>query len=295
MTLPMLRILPHPWDFVKMSAPGRGGGIEPGETGKDKYESLRKLAMVQVQPPRNPNKPFTSFRINDILSERSKNSQKKTSNQDKVNNSNHLHRRESLSKLENHHLARNNVTNPTRDRCVTGLHNANAASQSRHRGPMVPPSRIVRPWDKSPSTGRNSEASSEADDEEINVDDDDDSEPSSTPSMKGVSPLDALMDLANKTFQGLETSEAAGKTSPNFFFTSWSLISTACHYDYSLYFVFESFTSDKCLDSLSTNPIFLSLRKTLSCANCDVCLSEVAMDTTGSTISQKRLHAFVQK
>ncbi|XP_005088940.1 probable serine/threonine-protein kinase nek3 [Aplysia californica] len=37
------------------------------EPNRDKYESIKRLAMVQIQPPRNPSKPFTSFCIKDIL------------------------------------------------------------------------------------------------------------------------------------------------------------------------------------------------------------------------------------
>ncbi|CAG5133569.1 unnamed protein product [Candidula unifasciata] len=37
------------------------------DDGRDQYEPLRRLAMVQLQPPRNPGKPYTSFCIRDIL------------------------------------------------------------------------------------------------------------------------------------------------------------------------------------------------------------------------------------
>uniref|UniRef100_A0A2C9K0J8 Homeobox domain-containing protein n=1 Tax=Biomphalaria glabrata TaxID=6526 RepID=A0A2C9K0J8_BIOGL len=37
------------------------------DDGRDKYEPIKRLAMVQIQPPRNPCKPFTSFCIKDIL------------------------------------------------------------------------------------------------------------------------------------------------------------------------------------------------------------------------------------
>lgn len=37
------------------------------DVGRDKYEPIKRLAMVQIQPPRNPSKPFTSFCIRDIL------------------------------------------------------------------------------------------------------------------------------------------------------------------------------------------------------------------------------------
>ncbi|XP_033756937.1 transcription factor LBX1-like [Pecten maximus] len=131
-------------------------GISDSEDScKDQYEPIRKLAMVQLQPPRNPNKPFTSFAIKDILGSSNNN-----------NNNNVQHR---------------------------NLHFNNAIN-----------SRIVRPWDTRSSPGRDSELSSDAEEEEINVDDDD-----QIPSLKTVSPLDALMEMANKTFEGLETADAA--------------------------------------------------------------------------------------
>ncbi|XP_059169120.1 transcription factor LBX1-like [Physella acuta] len=37
------------------------------DEGRDNYEPIKRLAMVQIQPPRNPCKPFTSFCIKDIL------------------------------------------------------------------------------------------------------------------------------------------------------------------------------------------------------------------------------------
>lgn len=132
-----------------MSAPRR---VDSAESIRDQYEALRKLAMVQVGPPRNPNKPFTSFSISDILG----------------GNNNNANRRQVQRNLNN-----NNVRS------------------------------IVRPWDSRCSPGRDSECSS--DEEEINVEDD---EPS-LPLIQNDSPLDALMKMANKTFEGLETAESA--------------------------------------------------------------------------------------
>lgn len=137
-----------------MSAPPR---VDSAESIRDQYEALRKLAMVQVGPPRNPNKPFTSFSISDILG----------------GNNNNANRR---------HQAQRNLNN----------NNNNVRS-------------IVRPWDSRHSPGRDSECSS--DEEEINVEDD---EPS-LPLLQNDSPLDALMKMANKTFEGLETAETAGR------------------------------------------------------------------------------------
>lgn len=134
------------------------GVSDSEDSGHDQYDPIRKLAMVQLQPPRNPNKPFTSFNIRDILG-----------NGSSV--------RRPIQVI--HH---------NRGLCNTGV-------------------RIVRPWDTGPSPipSRDSDSTSDSD-EEINVDDD---EP--LPSLKTVSPLDALMAMTNKTFEGLETSEAAGE------------------------------------------------------------------------------------
>ncbi|XP_022335397.1 transcription factor LBX1-like [Crassostrea virginica] len=130
--------------------------VDSAESIRDQYEALRKLAMVQVGPPRNPNKPFTSFSISDILG------------------------------------GNNNQALPNRRQAQRNLNNNNNHVRS-----------IVRPWDPRNSPGRDSECSS--DEEEINVEDD---EPS-LPLIQNDSPLDALMKMANKTFEGLETAETA--------------------------------------------------------------------------------------
>ena len=187
----------------------------------DKYESIRKLAIIP-QPPRNPNKPFTSFRINDILNPETENlstprkTSKSTSKQSnnhhqQISNGNHKHSSARLLETVRHHRTQN----------IKHLHRKSVESKSNHRvpphplqhpHPPPPPMRIVRPWDASPSPGKHSEGSSDADDE-INVDEDDEASTStSSVNLKDVSPLDALMEMANKTFQGLETSEAAGRS-----------------------------------------------------------------------------------
>ena len=172
----MLRILPAPW-YLKMST---SSAINDGDLGsengcRDKYEPIRKLAMVQLHPPRNPDKPFTSFGIKDILGSNGRT---------------------------------NMVANKT---SYSQSRSLNSLNQNRRNIRVATVTRIVRPWDASPTPGRNSETSSDADEEEINVeDDDDDDKPISASALKDVSPLDALMEMANKTFQGLETSEAAG-------------------------------------------------------------------------------------
>jgi homeobox protein LBX len=142
-----------------MSAPPR---LDSAESIRDQYEALRKLAMVQVGPPRNPNKPLTSFSISDILG--------------------------------------GNNNTATRRQVQRNLNNNTVRS-------------IVRPWDSRCSPGRDSECSS--DEEEINVEDD---EPS-LPLLQNDSPLDALMKMANKTFEGLETAESAGRYS----FSTWEI------------------------------------------------------------------------
>lgn len=140
------------------------GVSDSEESCRDQYEPIRKLAMIKIHPPRNPNKPFTSFCIKDILSPNSQ-----------------VHQRNF------HHI--NNCAN----------------------------SRIVRPWDIRSSPERDSELSSDGEDEEINVDDDEPVHPVKNSNNNKVSPLDALMEMANKTFEGLETAESAGMILSLFF------------------------------------------------------------------------------
>ena len=136
------------------------------------YEPIHRLAMIRVQPPRNPNKPFTSFSIADILANSTKTS-----------------------------------------------HNAFTSGAAK----------IVRPW-ASAIDDRDSDNSSDGD-EEINVDDDDDDEPPTLKTMGLVSPLDALMEMANKTFQGLESTESAGKLLSRFLvFFFWFKESRVKHF-----------------------------------------------------------------
>ena len=182
----MLRILPSPWYFkmstssVLSESEASAEDLRTAEKSKDKYEPIRRLSMVQLHPPRNPDKPFTSFGIKDILESNGRTNML-------PHKHSHSHQRSLNSVRQNHRNIR-----VERVEHVT---------------------RIVRPWDSSPTPGRNSENSSDADDEEINVEDDDDDErPLAASALKDVSPLDALMEMANKTFQGLETSEAAGRT-----------------------------------------------------------------------------------
>ncbi|WAR21850.1 hypothetical protein MAR_015824 [Mya arenaria] len=226
MTLPMLRILPPPWDFRLMTSNSQREAAERFVS--DKYESIQRLAMVPAQPPRNPNKPYTSFRINDILNSSAcspdvspqrrphrPSSRNPRGVESPPKSADTEHNR--LYKLQSQHRHQQNLIRYPHAQKHNGSskHTNNNNRDIVHRvapPPPPPPAhlRIVRPWDASPSPGRTSEASSDADDEEITVDDEDAGPPKQrTASLKDVSPLDALMEMANKTFQGLETSEAA--------------------------------------------------------------------------------------
>ena len=136
----------------------------------DRYESLRRLALVQVQPPRNPNRPLSSFFIADILGGRVG----KRAREDDV------------------------------EREVNGRVNLGLGLG------------IVRPWACSPPP-RSEDSPSEADDEEIDVEEDD-PPPKAIMNKKGPSPLDALLQMTNKTFEGLDTQvqNADGKSTLSF-------------------------------------------------------------------------------
>ena len=51
-------------------------------SGTDRYANLKKLAMVQINPPRNPNKPLTPFSISDILEKDNNSAKRKRNDQD---------------------------------------------------------------------------------------------------------------------------------------------------------------------------------------------------------------------
>ena len=138
---------------------------------RDRYGPIKKLALVQIQPPRQPNRPLTSFFISDILS--NKCGGRKRAHSDSVNiNNNSLN--------HNHHHNHNN--------------NHNHHNHHRH---------IVRPWDC--DSGKDSsiedDDDEDDDDEEIDVED---IKPA-TSDKKSVSPLSALLQMTNKTFEGLDT------------------------------------------------------------------------------------------
>ncbi len=133
----------------------------PGHRG-DRYEPIKRLALVQIQPPRNPNKPLTPFSIQDILSQ----------------SRSHAHN----NKLDN--------DGPSDARSTLSF---------------------IRPWADSPPP-RSSTSSSEFDeDEEIQVEDD----PPKVFGPHDSSPLDALLQMTSKTFEGLDAHQtnADGKWS----------------------------------------------------------------------------------
>ena len=135
-----------------------------GDGGRDQYEPIKRLALVQIQPPRNPNKPLTPFRITDILQPRG--------------------------------LKRNRA----------GIER-DAAEQEEEEGLPVIRTTIVRPWDRTPDSPHSSqgeEEDAEDDDEDIEIDVEGD-KPAVQKQQKGPSPLDALLQMTNKTFEGLDT------------------------------------------------------------------------------------------
>ena len=136
----------------------------------DQYEPIKRLALLRLQPPRNPNKPPTPFLIRDIL-------------------------------------------------------NGHVGKRRRHCEAATP-AVIVRPWLETPRSpgSRGGSAGSVSDDIDEYDDDDDDEdeeievEEKKPPANQSVSPLDALLKMATKTFDALKSQESQqqGKSSyPN--------------------------------------------------------------------------------
>lgn len=188
----------------------------------DPFEPIRRLAMVE-HGSRNPEKPLTSFRINDILADTS---DSESSSIAERGNCNDRQRRESLSSPEVNSdfwrgkKPRNDISAIEDNK---GTHKCNESDNN-----------IIRPWNCSPKSNcssvtereqndvnvrkvnrnyllklcnksRRSEYESD-DDEEIDVEgcDDDDSDVSVINGDKDMSPLDALVAMSSKTFLGLE-------------------------------------------------------------------------------------------
>ncbi len=170
----------------------------------DRYEGLKRLAMVQIHPPRNPNKPLTPFSIHDILSKQNcKSSDKDRSEREKERQAavvERQRRHEHLSQL-NLHAAR------AASLSAAGLAAHQAAVAAAAAAGLAGGGSIVRPWataaPNSPAPS-GSECSSELDeDQEIEVDDLAPSKPRTSGDKK--SPLDALLHMTSKTFDGLDS------------------------------------------------------------------------------------------
>ena len=147
-----------PWSLP--AAVRAGFPIPHPVTLQEQYNAYKRLALAQIQPPRNPSKPLTSFFIKDILPS--------DDNEDSKNNNKDSHKK---------------------------------VNRSADTGCTSPPS-IVRPWDShrvSP-TGSNASCSAGDSDDDVEVDIVDDEKPLC---LSNSSPLDALLQMTNKTFEGL--------------------------------------------------------------------------------------------
>ncbi|ELU03843.1 hypothetical protein CAPTEDRAFT_209539 [Capitella teleta] len=136
----------------------------PSSAPGPRYESLQRLALVQLHPPRNPNKPLTPFSITDILDGRAQ---------------------------------------PSRS-SPTSLSHSPPSRRTPYDGrlpvrpvPQTPPKTFLRPWATSSPEGRTEDEMDDDDleDEEIEVDDEKPPKSSSK-----TSPLDALFQMTSKTF-----------------------------------------------------------------------------------------------
>ena len=168
-------------------------------SGTDRYASLKRLAMVQIHPPRNPNKPLTPFSISDILEKDNSAKRKRNDQDNEVKEKNEKRRSPGGGDPRIAHLSQMNLRAAhAAGLAAAGLaHQAAAAAVAAATG-----GHFVRPWASSSSPPPSSEASSEVDeDQEIEVDD-----PSNKPQAQGEkkSPLDALLQMTSKTFDGLD-------------------------------------------------------------------------------------------
>lgn len=156
----------------------------------DRYAPIKRLALVQIHPPRNPDKPLTPFGISDILTAR-------------------VPKRKADDRMNGDFLeARKDMGQPAGSHCKAGL--APDAPGCINLGHS--PGSIVRPWADSSSAGlgRGSPVSSrdesESEDEEIEVDDDPQATKSKLTQSNSQSPLDALLQMTSKTFDGMDAS-----------------------------------------------------------------------------------------
>ena len=137
-----------------------------------RYDPILRLAQVQIQPPRNPNKPLTPFSIVDILN----------SGADEMHNIRRKHQRHS------HHY------------------------RQQQQQQLHEPASIKRPWDDGSckSAGFSTDFDDDDDyDDDDDVDDRDDEEIDVVDEVnakkglggcKAVCPLDALLKMASKAF-----------------------------------------------------------------------------------------------
>ena len=156
--------------------------------------------MVQIHPPRNPNKPLTPFSISDILDkDNSAGKRKRSDHDDEVQEKKEQKKSHGGGDPRIAHLSQMNL----RAAHAAGLAAAGLAQQAAAAAVAAAAGgHFVRPWASSGSPPPSSEASSEVDeDQEIEVD-----EPSSKPQQQGEkkSPLDALLQMTSKTFDGLD-------------------------------------------------------------------------------------------
>nr|ABQ10642.2 homeodomain protein Lbx [Platynereis dumerilii] len=216
--------------------------------GRDRYEPIKRLGMVQVQPPRNPNKPLTSFFISDILNSSSNAQERKDLNpQHKASLPATLTSPSGSRKRHGSHTGSHPGSERFHPYLIAhhghvfgpGVHpygptavspqSSSSSSPGVCRGvapvPLVghgalsPGGSFVRPWADSPpprsescpSENRGDEDDEDDDDdgedEEIRVDDD---QPKLIPKGNSVSPLDALLQMTSKTFDGLDSQNQGG-------------------------------------------------------------------------------------
>lgn len=187
----------------------------------DPFEPIKRLEMAIIPKPRHPEKPLTSFRINDILADSSD------------SESSEISRNSSKKRI----VAPSGINTDTKlnldngDNPQCSPQNEDHSIQERLK---LHDSDIIRPWNCSPKSSASSDAEKDTtqtdsaiqnrsfllkmcnksrrcdidsdEEEEIDVEAcEEDSNMSLTSSDKDVSPLDALMAMSSKTFMGLES------------------------------------------------------------------------------------------
>ena len=165
---------------------------------RDRYAPIKRLALVQIQPPPNPNKPLSRFSISDILSG---NTGSRDGERGVITGG------QSHSPRSNHH------------RAAFYLPHHHALPH-----PLLPspPGSIHRPWTASPRPGTSESGGDSVVDSEEEIDVVDDPPPArgSGSQTDDASPLNALLQMTSKTFEGLDAQSLAnrGEFQPFFFF-----------------------------------------------------------------------------